>query len=299
MLLLSKEMTDKDKSMKTQLMLKSEPQNKLSGEQIWKKNGFFKDVRAELSLEKVNIPENCLIYINQGFLSTVKNGEIAMYLDNFIIGQLIIAANQPKDIESYVCSQNEVKLLSPVYELETGQFKGIRKQMAFIVLRGDSDETFLSYGFDKTRSKTLFSYSKQQIPNAFVSVAFKKHFEQIMSGDRDESSSLFYFLPSLSDRKEEINQYMNNVSLSPVDVTVDFIEKFSENVSFKPDLLSSSDEKERKPQIEILYGLFKHMATVSDQNLERNVVHLNLAQGRHTMQWSNSIFDSSKFKLTY
>ena len=92
---------------------------------------------------------------------------------------------------------------------------------------------------------------------------------------------------------------MNNVSLSPVDVTVDFIEKFSENVSFKPDLLSSSDEKERKPQIEILYGLFKHMATVSDQNLERNVVHLNIAQGRHTMEWSNSKFDSSKFKLTY
>ena len=299
MLLLSKEMTDKDKSMKTQLMLKSEPQNKLSGEQIWKKNGFFKDVRAQLSLEKVNIPENCLIYINQGFLSTVKNGEIAMYLDNFIIGQLIIAANQPKDIESYVCAPNEVKLLSPVYELESGQFKGIRKQMAFIVLRGDSDETFLSYGFDKTRSKTLFSYSKQQIPNAFVSVAFKKHFEQIMSGDRDESSALFYFLPSLSDRKEEINQYLNNVSLTPVDLTVDFIEQFSENVAFKPDLLSSSDEKERKPQIEILYGLFKHMATVSDQNLERNVVHLNLAQGRHKMEWSNSKFDSSKFKLTY
>ena len=299
MLLLSKEMTDKDKSMKTQLMLKSEPQNKLSGEQIWKKNGFFKDVRAQLSLEKVNIPENCLIYINQGFLSTVKNGEIAMYLDNFIIGQLIIAANQPKDIESYVCASNEVKLLSPVYELESGQFKGIRKQMAFIVLRGDSDETFLSYGFDKTRSKTLFSYSKQQIPNAFVSVAFKKHFEQIMSGDRDESSALFYFLPSLSDRKEEINQYLNNVSLTPVDLTVDFIEQFSENVAFKPDLLSSSDEKERKPQIEILYGLFKHMATVSDQNLERNVVHLNLAQGRHKMEWSNSKFDSSKFKLTY
>ena len=299
MVVLSKEMSDKDKSMKTQLMFKSEPKNKLSGEQIWKKNGFFKDVRAELSLQKVNIPENCLIYINQGFLSTVKNGEIAMYLDNFIIGQLIIAANQPKDIESYVCSQNEVKLLSCVYELESGQFKGIRKQMAFIVLRGDSDETFLSYGFDKTRSKTLFSYSKQQIPNAFVSVAFKKHFEQIMNGDRDESSSLFYFLPSLSDRKEEINQHLNNVSLSPVDVTVDLIEKFSENVSFKPDLLSSSDEKERKPQIEMLYGLFKHMATLSNENLERNIVHLNIAQGRHTMQWSNSKFDSSKFKLTY
>ena len=225
-----------------------------------------------------------------------------MYLHNFVIGQLIIAANQPKDITTYICSKNEVKLLSCVYEIETGQFKGIREQLAFIVLRGDDDETFLSYGFNKIKSKLLYSFSKQQIPNAFVSVAFKKHFEQIMSdgNDRNETSSLFYFLPSVSDRKEEINQHKNNVSLSPVDITVDFIESFSvEKVSFRPDLLDSSDEKERKPQTEMLYGLFKHMATVSNQNLERNIVHLNISQGRHEMEWSNSKFDSSKFKLTY
>ena len=293
-------MTDKDKSMKTQLLYKPKQEDKLSGEKIWKKDGFFKDVRAELNLEKVNIPENCLIYANQGFLSTVKSGEIAMYLHNFVIGQLIIAANQPKDIANYVCLNNEVKLLSCVYDIESGQFKGIREQIAFIVLRGDVEETFLSYGFDKIKSKLLYSFSKQQIPNAFVSVAFKKHFEQIMSGDRNESSSLFYFLPSVSDRKEEINQHKNNVSLSPVDITVDFIESFSvEKISFKPDLLDSSDEKERKPQTEMLYGLFKHMATVSNQNLERNVAHLNIVQGRHEMEWSNSKFDSSKFKLTY
>ena len=303
MLLLSKEMTDKDKSMKTQLMINSnKPENKLSGEKIWKKDGFFKDVRADLNLEKVNIPENCLFYCNQGFLSTVKNGEIAMYLHNFIIGQLIIAANQPKDIATYICSKNEVKLLSCVYEIESGQFKGIREQVAFIVLRGDVDETFLSYGFDKIKSKLLYSFSKRQIPNAFVSVAFKKHFEQIMSdeNDRNESSSLFYFLPSQSDRKEDINQYMNNVALSPIDITVDFIESFSaEKVSFRPDLLDSSDEKERKPQTEMLYGLFKHIATVSNRNLERNIVQLNITQGRDEMEWSNSKFDSSKFKLTY
>ena len=300
MLLLSKEMTDKDKSMKTQLLYKPNQDNKLSGEKIWKKDGFFKDVRADLNLEKVNIPENCLFYTNQGFLSTVKSGEIAMYLHNFVIGQLIIAANQPKDIDTYVCSKNEVKLLSCVYDIESGQFKGIRDQLAFIVLRGDVDETFLSYGFDKIKSKLLYSFSKQQIPNAFVSVAFKKHFEQIMSSDRNETSSLFYFLPSVSDRKEDINQHKNNVSLSPVDITVDFIESFSvEKVSFRPDLLDSSDEKERKPQTEMLYGLFKHIATVSNQNLQRNIVHLNITQGRHDMEWSNSKFDSSKFKLTY
>ena len=300
MLLLSKEMTDKDKSMKTQLLYKPK-EDKLSGEKIWKENGFFKDVKAQLNLEKVNIPENCLLYVNQGFLSTVKSGEIAMYLHNFVVGQLIIAANQPKDIVNYVCLKNEVKLLCCVYDIETGDFKGMREQVAFIVLRGDADETFLSYGFDKLKSKLLYSFSKQQIPNAFVSVAFKNHFDEIMNGDRSESSSsLFYFLPSVSDRKEEINQHKNNVSLFPIDITLDFIESFSvEKVSFKPDLLNSSDEKERKPQTEMLYGLFKHLAKMSNQNLERNIAHLNITQDRHKMDWSNSKFDSSKFKLTY
>ena len=65
MLLLSKEMTDKDKSMKTQLLYKPKNDDKVySGEKIWEKNGFFQDVRAELNLEKVNIPKNCLLYVN-------------------------------------------------------------------------------------------------------------------------------------------------------------------------------------------------------------------------------------------
>ena len=304
MLLLSKEMTDKDKSMKTQLHYKPKNDDKVcSGEKIWKENGFFQDVRAELNLEKVNIPENCLLYVNQGFLSTVKSGEIAMYLHNFIIGELIIAANQPEDISTYICSKNEVKLLSCVYDLESGDFKGVPEQIAFIVLRGDVDETFLSYGFNKVKSKVLYSFSKQQIPNAFVSVAFKKHFDEIMNENKsDIKSSLFYYLPSVSDRKEAINQFKNNVSLSPINVTLELIGSFSsEGALFKLDLLNSSKEEERKPQTEMLYGLFKHIAKLSNQNLERNIAHLNILQNRSSseMEWSNKKFDSSKFKLTY
>ena len=226
-----------------------------------------------------------------------------MYLHNFIIGQLIIAANQPEDISTYICSKNEVKLLSCVYDLESGDFKGIREQIAFIVLRGDVDETFLSYGFNKIKSKVLYSFSKQQIPNAFVSVAFKKHFDEIMNENKsDIKSSLFYYLPLVSDRKEAINQFKNNVSLSPVNVTLELIESFSsEGVLFRPDLLNSSKEEERKPQTEMLYGLFKHIAKLSNQNLERNIAHLNILQNRSSseMEWSNKKFDSSKFKLTY
>ena len=303
MMLLSKEMTDKDRSMKTQLLIKSEDE-KLSGERVWKENGFFMDIRPELNLEKVNMPENTIYYVNQAFLSTVKNGEIAMYVQNFIIGQLIFAANQPNDISEYVCLPNEVKLLSCVYDLESGEFKGVRLQLAYIVLRGDEHEIFFSYGYEKSKSKVLYSYSKQQIPDAFISTSFKKHFNEIINEKKDDenSSSLFYFLPSISDRKESINQWKNNPSLVPIDLTINFIQTFSsQNEKFQPDLLNSSDNKLRDPQVEMLHGVFKHIAQVSNQNLERNIAYLNLKQNRSSneMEWSNNRFDSSKFKLTY
>ena len=289
--------------MKTQLLIKSEDE-KLSGERVWKENGFFKDIRPELNLEKVNMPENTIYYVNQAFLSTVKNGEIAMYVQNFIIGQLIFAANQPNDISEYVCLPNEVKLLSCVYDLESGEFKGVRLQLAYIVLRGDEHEIFFSYGYEKSKSKVLYSYSKQQIPDAFISTSFKKHFNEIINEKKDDenSSSLFYFLPSISDRKESINQWKNNPSLVPIDLTINFIQTFSsQNEKFQPDLLNSSDNKLRDPQVEMLHGVFKHIAQVSNQNLERNIAYLNLKQNRSSneMEWSNNRFDSSKFKLTY
>ena len=230
MLLLSKEMADKDRSMKTELLIRSNADEKISGEKVWKENGFFKDIRPELNLEKVNMPENTLFYVNQAFISTVKNGEIAMYIQNFILGQLILAANQPKNIDEYICEPNEVKLLSCVCDLETGEFKGIRTMLAYIVLRGEEDEIFFSYGYEKSKSKILYSYSKQQIPDAFISTSFKKHFNEITNEKRDEnSSSLFYFLSSITDRKETINQWKNNTSLTPIDLTIDFIESFSED----------------------------------------------------------------------
>ena len=89
MLLLSKEATDKDHSLKMQLLVTSnDSQEKLSGENVWKNNSFFQDLRPDLNLEKKNIPENTLFYINQSFLLTGKIGDIAMYNLNFILGQL-------------------------------------------------------------------------------------------------------------------------------------------------------------------------------------------------------------------
>ena len=303
---MSKEVSDKDRSMKTQLLLTSSNNSdeKVSGERVWKENGFFKEIKPEMNIEKANVPENTLLYINQGFISTVKNGELAMYVHNFIIGQLIIAANQPADINEYACKENEVKLLSCVYDIESGAFKGLRLMLAYIVLRGDSDEVFFSYGYSKAKSSVLYSYAKQQIPDTFIATSFKKHFQEVVNEKKNEDySKMFYYLPSISDRKEEINQYKSNVSLVPTDVTLEFINSFSseKQYNFQPSLLNSKDEKVREPHVKVLRELFKHIALYSNQNLERNIMYLNTKENRNAsdMEWTTNRFDSSKFKLTY
>ena len=59
MLLLTKEASEKDRRLKIQ----SQPTEKISGEQIWKK-GFFSNERVDFNIEKKNFPENALCYIN-------------------------------------------------------------------------------------------------------------------------------------------------------------------------------------------------------------------------------------------
>ena len=49
-----------------------------------------------------------------------------MYHHNFTIGQLLVAANQPVEIDEYVCKDNEVKLFTYMYDLQTGEFLGLR-----------------------------------------------------------------------------------------------------------------------------------------------------------------------------
>ena len=120
------------------------------------------------------------------------------------------------------------------------------------------------------------------------------------------STLLFFnFLPSITDRKEVINQWRDNVHLTPIDFNIEFIDSFSKKkVKFAPHLLNSSGP-ERMDQVDMLYGLFNHLVTVSNQNLIRNVDYLNIhdKRGSNEMEWSlggsNKRFDSTKFKLTY
>ena len=54
---------------------------------LWKKNGFFNLQLCIFSLEKPNLPENTIFYINQGYLSYKDNKKV-YYNDVFITGQI-------------------------------------------------------------------------------------------------------------------------------------------------------------------------------------------------------------------
>ena len=45
--------------------------------------------------------------------------------------------------------------------------------------------------------------------------------------EKEDFSTLFYYLPSITDIKDDINQYRNNVNLSPVDCSISFVESFT------------------------------------------------------------------------
>ena len=96
-------------------------------------------------------------------------------------------------------------------------------------MRGDKEEAFFSYGVDNKKSTVLYSVSKEIIPNTIVCTCFKKHFNEIMDErqHKEESSSLFFFLPSITDRKEKINQFRDNVSLKPIDCSLEFLKFFA------------------------------------------------------------------------
>ena len=152
---LSKEATNKDQSVKMKLLLLTDDKASLDAELIWKRSGFFGDQRGEFNLNKVKFLENTLIYANQRSISTLKGGDYAIYLDYVILGQLICAKNLLENFDNYECGANGVKLCVLLYYVETGEFRDLQNWVAYIMVRGDGDEMFLSYGYDEDKSNVL------------------------------------------------------------------------------------------------------------------------------------------------
>ena len=66
---------------------------------------------------------------------TVKNGDLVMNHHYFVIGQFLVGANQPGKVDVYVCKDNEIKLFTYTYDLQTDEFLELRYEVVFIILR--------------------------------------------------------------------------------------------------------------------------------------------------------------------
>ena len=171
-----------------------------------------------------------------------EGGKLAIYMQNLILGQLVVALNFAENINDYACKKNETKLIMSLYDSSIGDFKGLDLQLAYIILRGDKEKNFFSYRCNKEKSTMLYSYAKYRIPNAIISTCFKKYYHEIINKRHhgEEFLSLNFYLPSITDCKEKINLYRPNVSLNPVDCNLNYLKSFShEKVHFQPHLLNS------------------------------------------------------------
>lgn len=119
----------------------------------------FFEMKSDFGMNKVNYPENTLFYLNQAYL-TVQKDKNLIYNNHIILGQIIPTANFPDNIENYECTKNEVKLVRPLYNGQTGEFLGLRKSLAFINIR---------------REKRRFSLTTDTVPKSLkASMLLKK-----------------------------------------------------------------------------------------------------------------------------
>ena len=130
---------------RTEMSLSTSPLEKPKSVSMWKDFGFFGREICEFNIEKVNMPENTLFYVNQGYQSYKDNKKV--YYNIFITAQIIPLAHQPKDIENYELKDDEVKILRSRYDPVSGEFLGIEYCIGVITVRNDPEEQFFDYGY--------------------------------------------------------------------------------------------------------------------------------------------------------
>ena len=182
---------------------------------LWENFGHFGIESCDLSIEKANLPENSVFYINQVYQS-FKDGKKVYYTDIFIIAQIMPLAHQPKDIESYELKDDEVKILRPRYDPISREFLGIEHCIALITVKNDPQEQFFDYSYNKENAKVLYSTRKLKIPNSFKTTIFGQHRMQYEGGafDGEKYFNIYFYLPSTVDRNEKINKYLSSVNLN-------------------------------------------------------------------------------------
>ena len=193
---------------------------------LWENYRYLGTKSCDFSIEKANLPENTIFYINQAY-QCFKNSKKVYYTNVFILPQIMLLAQQPKDIESYELNDNEVKILRLRHDPVSVKFLGIEYCVALVTVRNNQDEQFFNYGYHKENSKVLYSTRKLKILSSFKTAILGQHKMQYEGGAFNEQkfSKRFFYLPATVDRNEKINKYLTSVHLKPFLSALLFLEK--------------------------------------------------------------------------
>ena len=266
---LTKEISDSEKSRTSKMAVTNIEGVEKAGKQVWQQDGYFGKVNPDYSCHKNDFPENCLVYINQAYL-TVKERDTMIYCDYIILAQIVAFRSPPDNVDEIIKNDKKlVKIYMPMYDVTTGKFLGVKESVGYIMIRNEERETFLSYGYSLEHSSTLYCHSKQPIPNIFRGTAFNTHKLSTYLENKSQKSNVCFYLPSITDHKESINKDM--VSLVPVTSTISEISAFfPEGYIFDPSHLDQAG-KNLQCARENLYAYFKNVARVSNSNLIQNI----------------------------
>ena len=113
-----------------------------------------------------------------------------------------------------------------------------------------------------------------------------------------DSSVLYFFLPLITDRSEEINQYLNNLTISPVDIKKVELDKWA-GQQFDPLRLDLYGDQ-KKVMTECIVEALKHICRISNSNIVQNADGLlSRRQEEIPVDWIGEIktrIPSQKFK---
>ena len=220
-----------------------------------------------MTILTANIPENTLVYVNQGSVSLAKGGGQAIYLEFVVCGQLMPIANPDATInmETHVFKENQALLYEPIYNKTTGLYGNLTKKLAHITLG------FYNYGYLKEKSTLLYCSMKKPLPNIFHYTTFKKHHGFILDENQKQAkfSNMFLYLPSILDRKEEFLQWKDHVHLHPVDVSYDELKVINNGGDMNPALLDHKEVTIRKEVTGGYYKMMEKITEISNKNLIR------------------------------
>ena len=159
-------------------------------------------------------------------------------------------------------------MVRPCYDPKTGEFKGLQVTISFLVLRHSPEEVFFDYGYDCEKSKILYSHYRRRIPNSFSGTKFNRHGTTIESGQAEGNFSNIFFFLAITDRSEKINQYLNNISIFPIEITQSQLNNWvgTKFDPFKLDLFAL----EKNSMTDAVVKRLKHMNDISNSNIVRD-----------------------------